>query len=1672
MSFRQWLCVYVAVCLTVFSNTPAQSQDWVWMEGESAVVTGAKPNISGWGNAQFLSEKKWLQISVDEGKIDADVPEKGISLRYRFQTSKPGSYAIWNRIGYEFVRSPFEWRVDDGAWKQITPDMLTTDLMALQDWTEVAWLKMGEVPLTVGTHQLEIRLSKRKGVQRKWERVLYASDALCISRTPFHPYSHYKPGQDWRNADDRRAAQQVFNVPTVAEPNRVSVALKGLWEVCRHDENLPTEVAAPIKDFPKKPYWKAIAVPNDKMKNAELTLAHRLWYRTRVNVPASLVGRSVQIEFPQNNLNTTVYVNGIYCGFQKNPFARFSIDITKGVKAGVNEIWVGIKDAYYGRSVNAKDPMKLRRTFNIPLRYSTEGFQDLAYPIWNHFQSGILFTPTLHIGGAVYVADVFVQPSVQQKKLKLDVTLTNTTAKAVNGTYQVNVNSKNQGSDETEWATSMPFALTAGETRTFRVEKEWLNPKLWWTDSPHLYALQSRVMVGQKSLDTHSQTFGFREWTVKGTQFFLNGVAYQSWCDQHAHSSKEEWLAFQRKSNQNIMRFWGMEWHGMSPNDALSWFDTNGVVVRRSGLLDGQRIGYWAIENDPLLRDLYKSEIKMELMQNWKEQMVAQVKAERNHPSVMVWSLENEWLYINCINLYGNKMDEFEAEVKKVSDAVLKADPTRTTMTDGGGANKDNSMPVHGNHYVAELDALWKYPALAYSDNVTGGGRGRWIWNKQQPRFLGEDYFIAGSHPELSTLGGEAVFAGKSAQLPSAGLMARILNEGYRWAGVASWDLWMGHTDADGSQYNALSHRAVLCRNWDWSFASGEVVQREFGIFNATRFPDPITFSWRMTIGRQEAFGGNVTHNVAPGTDKRWTKEFIVPNVGRRTEAELILTLNVGDALVYKDVKAVSLLPEPAFAGVQNKNIAVFDPEGSAREYLTKNNVSFSVLQNLANLPQEARVLLIGRNALTLAESASSKLAAYAASGRTVILLEQQHPLKYQGLPAEMEAEENEGRVAFAEDLSHPVLIGLEQKDFFTWNADEIVYRNAYRKPTRGAKSLIQCHQSLQSSALAEVPVGEGLILLCQLVVQQKLQTNIVARTLFANLLNFGANYRREYRQVAAVLPEGTPFQRTTDAIGVDYSRTQDPLQAISKSGGLAIIAATPANLKTLAQNADRVKAFTEGGGWIFFSGLTPEGLQDYNRIVGYDHAIRPGKRERVTFPAVRHPLSAGITTGDITLYSSQRIFDFQEGNYVVTDGFNYLLDIEDVAPFGKSSFFAYDNITNNFFSADGWPLIINFEINKDNSPFNVPITLPKQEVLTEFTWVGNTFYYPQTKVALVMEDESGKTERVEFAVQPNTEPQTFAINPPKPAKKVTLQIVEWQTKPDARPLIGIDNIYLKAQRPPDFSERVKPLVSNGGIIAYPKGKGGILFCNLNFKDSEDLPETHAKKRSIYANLLRNLKAPFKGGNSVIAGTNLRYTPIDISKQANQYRDERGWFGDKNFTFRDLPKGRQTFAGVNYEIFDFPTSPVPTAIMLGGNGIPNNPAEEVKGIPVARKADALFFLLSARIDRRLNPDEKRKNQKLEMAKIVVRYADGQTAEIPFHSEWDVDDFKQPTPKPLPGAQIAWTKPFTANNDSAVAYSKQWDNPRPGVVIQSLDFKYGKDRSGVPVLLAVTAASAN
>jgi beta-galactosidase len=1659
----------------------AAAAPFVWIEGENPAFINVKPDTNASGRPQLLSGAKWLTVHADPGEVNKTIPAEGVRIRYEFKVEKPATHSVWGRIGYEFARSPFDWRIDDGAWGTIKPDDVTSDLTELSFFTETGWRQFGSLSLTAGNHTLEIRIARQKNSKGEFERLLFGLDALCLTPDPFLANGKFQPGQEWRNDRDKKAERVVFQLPEKpADGAQVGVSLAGLWEICRHDEDLPGKVAEPISSLPEHPFWRAIEVPGDKNSlRDDLVFAHRIWYRTRVDVPKSQAGRSFFVVFPQNNLNTTVYVNGVLCGFEKHPFVHFQIDVTKGIKPGVNEIWVGIRDAWYGYSASPTDPMKLRRHFNTPLQFTHSGFQDLAYPVWNSFQSGILATPTFESAGRVYVSDVFCKPSVAKKSLELEVTIANPSGGAAAGDIVCEaVNAKTGAVEQRFAAVPFPFQLGGMTTAVLHVTEPWANPKLWWPDDPNMYRLRTTVRLGKASEDVAETPFGFREWAIDGKNFTLNGYAWHGWNMGIPGSTKEKWLENYRKLHQTQTRMCGASQGGlrplfdMTPDDALDWCDREGVVVRRCGPLDGEAIGYFAVENDPELKKLYGSEIKMELLNEAREQMVAQVRGERNHPSVQIWSIENEWLYINCINLYGGLMDQFEAESHKVAEALKIVDPTRPCMTDGGGANKAQDMPVHGNHYVADSD-LTRYPALAYEANDAGGGRGRWTWDEKRPRYIGEDFFYTGNHPELSTIGGEAAFGGKMSTLSPCGLMLQILQQGYRWADFGAWDFYCGDGDADNSQWAYMAPRVVLCREWDWTFASGRKVARTLAVFNDTHDADPITVGIRLEVAGKKVSDESRQFAVTPGGRKEFKFDLQMPVVDARQEGRFVLSLSVRGKEVWSDTKAVSILPDAAAGDRLGLNngvaLCVFDPAGGVAAFLKDRSLPFTAVKNLASLPKSAKVLIVGKDAIDAAESTSSRLAAFASEGRAVIVLEQMNPLKYQAVPAEIEAAANVGRVAFAEDLDHPAFHGLAQKDFFTWGPDEILFRNVYMKPVRGAKSLMQCGNSLQNSALVEVPAGRGVMLLSQLVVGEKLSNNPVAQTLLANLIRYGATYKQVFRPVAAAVSEGSPLAKVLDAMGLQYSKVADPLAALETPGGIAVVEATPSNLGILAEHPKEVERFTQSGGILLFNGLTPDGLASYNKIVGFEHMIRPFKRERVVFPAVRDPLTAGLTTGDVALYSSQRIFPWTEGNYVVSDEFSYVIDYDEVAPFGKSSFFAYDNIVNGFVNADGWPLIINFPMNKDGSPYAIPLTLPKPQTITEFTWIGNTNYYPATKVNLIFDGDAAS--KISYDVAPTGDPQVLRVDPPRTARRITLEIAAWQEKPGSGPLLGIDNVYLKAERPAEFRRTVKPMLNIGGMMHYVRGPGGIVLCNLKFQPNEEVPANAAKKQTILATLLRNSNARFSGARSVIAGANLEYHPIDLSKQANQYRDEKGWFGEKQFTFRDLPLGKQRFAGVPFDIYDFATSPVPTVVMLAGNGVPGKLAKQVTGIPVGRKADALFFLHAARIDRPMNDQERNEKKRFELFHYTVHYGDGSQAIVPVVSQIGVDNYRQDAPHGLPEAQIAWSKAYEGTGSVAVAYSMQWNNPHPEKEIATIDVAYGADSSrGVPAVLAITAAS--
>ena len=311
------LCLPAALTATQAAETP-----YIWIEGEQPTSENVKIQTNNMGQPDWLSGASWLQYTVEGANVTKDVPADGALLSYTFKAEQPGQYEVWARLGYETIKTPFEWHVDGGEWQKTVQHL--TDLVELQFFSEIGWQHLGMQTLTPGEHKLEFRLPRYLDKNGAGQRMMFTLDAVCLSAGKFCPHGKFKPGEDGQDDKDRAAAKNVFSAPAPeAGGKQTGLALTGDWEVCRDDEEDPKVVDQPMTGLPEKPFWTAIPVPSDKSTSRpDLQLAHRLWFRTRVSVPAAAQGHSFYLVFPLNSMNSTVLVNGSPCGFIKEPPAR------------------------------------------------------------------------------------------------------------------------------------------------------------------------------------------------------------------------------------------------------------------------------------------------------------------------------------------------------------------------------------------------------------------------------------------------------------------------------------------------------------------------------------------------------------------------------------------------------------------------------------------------------------------------------------------------------------------------------------------------------------------------------------------------------------------------------------------------------------------------------------------------------------------------------------------------------------------------------------------------------------------------------------------------------------------------------------------------------------------------------------------------------------------------------------------------------------------------------------------------------------------------------------------------------------------------------------------------------------------------------------------------------
>ena len=162
-------------------NAQAQN-DFVWIEGEKPKSTDFPQRHSFMpANAQeadVLSGGAWIGA---DGKRD-----KNLFLEYEVNLPKAGDYQLYARKFWK--HGPFQWRIDNGAWHQVTREIALLDDAPIRQFVGANWVGAGSEKIAAGTHTLRIELTENDGAA--------AFDAFVLTTAPFNPRGKMKPAKN------------------------------------------------------------------------------------------------------------------------------------------------------------------------------------------------------------------------------------------------------------------------------------------------------------------------------------------------------------------------------------------------------------------------------------------------------------------------------------------------------------------------------------------------------------------------------------------------------------------------------------------------------------------------------------------------------------------------------------------------------------------------------------------------------------------------------------------------------------------------------------------------------------------------------------------------------------------------------------------------------------------------------------------------------------------------------------------------------------------------------------------------------------------------------------------------------------------------------------------------------------------------------------------------------------------------------------------------------------------------------------------------------------------------------------------------------------------------------------------------------------------------------------
>ncbi|MDQ3815322.1 MAG: hypothetical protein M3347_15495, partial [Armatimonadota bacterium] len=411
-------------------------------------------------------------------------------------------------------------------------------------------------------------------------------------------------------ADDRRLTALLVSARSGALTEESVVSLDGTWRL--------QPAGGEERDVPVPSAWEQLP---------GLRQVHVATFRRTFDIPDALAGQRLLLHFDGVGDAAEVFVNGHPAGRHVGAILPFEADITELVAAPSqgNRLEVQVQDDTH---------------FGAPSTATPRGFRHwMPRGMGANNRKGLLQSVSLRGRPPVYVADVRIQTSVRRREMTVVYEIFNSGRETLKTRLRGTVYAAG-GSQAAVTLPDTPVELPGLVTTTVTTKAPFDSVTLWQPAHPALYTLRTLLETqGGQRLQRTETRFGFREVWFNGIHFYLNGIRCNLRGESPAYAEKWDLFATREAATEMIRRyqkvnFNTLRFHALpAPPHVLEICDELGMlVIDESAIYTSWKM---LMPEHP------------QWMENCREHLTRWVRRDRNHPSVILWSAENEGLNVS-----------------------------------------------------------------------------------------------------------------------------------------------------------------------------------------------------------------------------------------------------------------------------------------------------------------------------------------------------------------------------------------------------------------------------------------------------------------------------------------------------------------------------------------------------------------------------------------------------------------------------------------------------------------------------------------------------------------------------------------------------------------------------------------------------------------------------------------------------------------------------------------------------------------------------------------------------------------------------------------------------------------------------------------------------------------